>query len=524
MLRMTLAAWILTAGALAAQTVEGRVINTATGSGIPDVAVGLVGSGQVDYRATTDATGHFRMDAVKDGSYTPFYNNPNFTPAGSPIRPIQVTAGSGPVELEYKMFPKVKISGRVLDASGKPVPNAVLMLTQTTGSGSLDMVYTFPGGANGEYRGPDGLQAGAWILSATAPSSFTPPEPRDGQRLGWAKTFYPGVADAALATPVTLSAGGELSHLDIKLVPVPVHRIHGVVLDDRGNPVPKASVLLGTRILESPPGPPQDTNPDDGTFEFASVVKGEYRLLTTVNRDGVRLWAAESAQMADRDLEKVVLRLAAPFSIQGKVIMEAPDGQAAPKPPAVGLEYTVISAGFFDSALFFSVPSAGGGFLNVTPDGKGDLTFKNIYPGEYTIIPGSAPPAYYLDSIRLGGADALGSNVQIFSGAAPITVTYKLNGGTVRGTVEDCAHGIVMLIPQDPAHRRDRFVRQTNCSENGRFEILAVRPGDYYAFAVAKDDPIVRSFELDQTMTNQSIRVTVRANEATLADCRFITR
>jgi len=42
---------------LAAQTpVEGRVIDTATGSGIPDVSVGLLGLGQMAYTATTDTT------------------------------------------------------------------------------------------------------------------------------------------------------------------------------------------------------------------------------------------------------------------------------------------------------------------------------------------------------------------------------------------------------------------------------------------------------------------------------------
>jgi hypothetical protein len=40
------------------------------------------------------------------------------------------------------------------------------------------------------------------------------------------------------------------------------------------------------------------------------------------------------------------------------------------------------------------------------------------------------------------------------------------------------------LIPQDPALRRDGFVRLTSCGQNGRFEITAVRPGEYYGLAI----------------------------------------
>ena len=513
-----LAAWILTAGALAAQTVEGRVINSATGSGIPDVAVGLLGSGQVDYRAITDGTGHFRIDAVKDGTYSPFYIAPNFSP-DSNAPPFKVAAGAGPVQLEYKMFPRVKISGRVLDASGKPVPDATLMLTHATRGGS--MVFTFKAEATGQYRSPEDLQPGEWILSASAPSTLAPPEPppelHDNRRLAWAKTFYPGVTDAALAIPIVAQAGGELSNLDIKLATVPAHRLRGVVLDPGGKPVPKLSVLLSGHIMERPPSPPEDSSPDDGTFEFATIPEGEYRLSAILNKDGVKLWGAQSVHMRDRDLEQVELRLTSPFSVQGKVIMEVPEGQPAPQMPRVGMEHA-------DASFMDSMPSSSGVF-DVSPDAKGDFTFKNVYPGAYTIIPGVAPSPYYLDSIRLGSGDALGSDVQILSGAIPLAVTFKLNGGSVRGTVESCGAGNVVLMPQDPALRRDGFISRTRCAENGRYEIPAVRPGEYYALAVGKDNPIgIVNVPLDQSLINQSVRVTVRPNESTLADLRLIAR
>jgi hypothetical protein len=81
MLPKILTAWILTAAAFAAQVVEGRVVNTVTGNGIPDVSVEMLAMGQTAYRATTGAAGRFRIEAIQDGSYTALYAAAKFRPA-----------------------------------------------------------------------------------------------------------------------------------------------------------------------------------------------------------------------------------------------------------------------------------------------------------------------------------------------------------------------------------------------------------------------------------------------------------
>jgi len=151
-------------------------------------------------------------------------------------QPFQVTAGGDPVRLEVKMPPIGKISGRVLDYVGKPVPNASLQLHW--GESWLCKMPSCIGisrqtktNEKGEYSVTDLDAPGTWLLSATAPLSWKPPESRDDQRLDWAQTFYPGVTDHQLAERVMARVGGEISNLDIKLAAVPVHRIRGVVLD-----------------------------------------------------------------------------------------------------------------------------------------------------------------------------------------------------------------------------------------------------------------------------------------------------
>jgi hypothetical protein len=49
-----------------------------TGLGIPEVEVNLNQPGQGGYSATTDTQGRFRIEDLKEGSFTAIYNARNF--------------------------------------------------------------------------------------------------------------------------------------------------------------------------------------------------------------------------------------------------------------------------------------------------------------------------------------------------------------------------------------------------------------------------------------------------------------
>ena len=161
---------------------------------------------------------------------------------------------------------------------------------------------------------------------------------------------------------------------------------------------------------------------------------------------------------------------------------------------------------------------------NARPDADGNLKLENVYTGAYRIIAMNPPPGYFLDSVRVGEAEQSTPEVELSSGAVPITLVYKTNGGTVRGTAEKCASGGVMLVPQDPGLRRPGFLYSKACDSNDRYEIGTVRPGDYYVLALPGDgpDPWFRA-RLDDTVLNQAAKVTVRAGETSSVDLRAIT-
>jgi len=484
--------------------------------------VNLNQPGQDGYSATTDAQGRFRIEDVKEGSYSAMYNVRDFQRFPGPPEQIKVAKGAEPVQLELKLIPAGSISGRVLDGAGKPVPKAIVKLQMQQKGG---MSVQISGHDDGEYRTGNMLAPGTWIVSATAPPSLKPPESPADERLGWVETYFPHASDRQLAAPVVLQPGSDLSKLDIKLATAPVYRIRGTVLDERGDAAPKIPVTLG-RAGSNSPWPDEPIKSDaDNTFEFASVSAGEWIVSTTLEKRGEMLWAAQSLQVNDHDLENIHLKLTPPFSIQGKIVLEALENQPVPKPPAVKVVNATVFAATFRPPVLAAMSLPGNGFYSANPDDQGAFTIQNLYQGMYHIIPELAPPGYYLDSVRLGSADALEFGVSILSGAPPLIVTYKLNGGTVRGTVDGCGAGKVMLIPQTSVLRRDGFIRQANCGDKGRFEIVDVRPGEYYGFAVAPDDEAGRpGAQLDQNLMNQSIRVSVRSNESTLSDLHLIAR
>ena len=521
MLRAIIVACAMASHALAAQPVEGHVVNALTGAGIQKATARIFPADVGPANAllvTTDSQGRFRIESMEVGAYRVTYEAPGFrgVPEGGGIAPLfQVGNGAEPVRLEVKMQQLGKLSGRVLDAAGEPVPSAdVWLATEGWRRQPISCFGCYPQSKTDE-RGVftfKDLEPGRWVLSATAPPSLDPlPKPDADQQLGWAQTFFPGVVDPQNAEAVTVRPGDQWNP-DIKLAAAPVHDIRGRVLDLRGHPVSKVSVALGKGFG---PTRTQETK-GDGTFEFASVVDDEWRLSAVADEGDVKLKAAQWIRAKGRDLENIDVRLAGPFSLRVRIALEVPEGTVVPRLTIPPLELNLGTA----------LPSdrVSDGSVHIRRPHQGDLAVPDVYPSTYQLRQlGNSLVPYYLDSIRLGDGDALGL-VSILSDAQPLIITYKLGGGTVRGTVEGGDSGHVFLIPEDHALRRSGFAQVTECDQNGRFEFLAVRPGEYYGLAIAGGLVSFEDVYEDTGLLRQASKVTVRPNESTSAEIRLIVR
>jgi hypothetical protein len=487
--------------AAVAQTVEGSVTNAGTAAPLAGVEVTLE-SPKHSYKGTTDGRGAFRIDDIAPGDYRPKYELRGFLHFTRGESPVHVDAAGATVHVSAIMVQMGRISGRVLDANDAPLVSAIVNLSSpgsiTSISTGKDGVFTF-----------ELVPPGVYTWDARPPDRYKEPPPASGQRRGYAQTYYPGSPVRSGAGRIAIGPAAEVLGADIKLLVAPVYRLKGRVLDPRGEAMPHAAVTLGE---------PNDffnkeqriTGGEDGSFEFTRLTEGDWRLYAEAKVDGVPVKAFRTVPVGGRDLEGVDLRLSTPFAIHGVVSMEAPDGKPAERRPAV----VVLG------------PSEGSSVVQARPDASGAFTAEGIYPGAYNVLPVSPGAPFYLASIRLGDRDAIDGRIELYSGALPLTVVYKSDGGTVRGTVERCGDATVILAPQNPdLRRRPEFIRRASCTADGRYELTAVRPGEYYALALHPADPAFRFLviDLDQHLVNQASRVSVERNQATLADLKVVS-
>lgn len=502
----------LAAACAAAQTVEGRVINSATGQGIPGVKV-YIAQSELLCTLTTDASGRFSQDKLKDGSYTARYDAPDYWPDMAGTRPaasiqggflaiqltqrFQVIAGSGPVNLEARLIPLGRITGRVVDGRGKPLPSRL----ELAGRG---IRLSTPSSQNGSFDLHRGILPGAYLLCATPAASLKPPdpEPETGRTLAWVRTCYPAAASLEAASKIIVEPGAT-ADVELKLLALPVHAIRGVLLDPENKPAPDVNISLGYDL------PLMKTkSAADGGFEFPAAPDGAWTISAQTDRDGVSLQARERVEISGRDLDRLKILLSAPIAFSGRVVMEIPQGMTPPAPP---------SSIRLDEVM--GVNEISGRNLTVRPDAQGNFTVT-AYPGVYNVsVPKPVAPLY-LDSIRAGGVESLDGNFRL---AAPaiLTLTYKTNGGSVRGSVENCGGGKVWLFPQDPRLTRFDLRFSANCDPNDRYEIPAVRPGDYYAIALGGFTPWIGD-NIADALILQAAKVTVRSGETSSADLRLI--
>jgi hypothetical protein len=465
-----------------AQVVEGTVVDSVSGAPVGGASVQIENAGKTPYQAVSDAQGAFRVEGVADGSYTAFALKSGFQTVRdeAALRPFHVVAGLDPVELKLSLIPRGRMSGRVLDADNHPLAGADVWLFQGNGNGQSSTT-----GANGGFSFE--LAPGDYFLSARAPVKFAPPAPVGDQHYAWAKTWFPGVTQANEAQKIVIHPGVDLAGQDIRLRALNAFSIHGQIREPNGDPAPKITVQLVRADDTLQPLERSAVSEADGSFEFSDVYDGDWRLSAEQN-DSVKLRAFAAVAITGRDADDVELRLAAPFSVPVEIVLETSDA-----PVKI-------------TGNVFLGPEWGGSSPGGMIDKSGRI--EGVYPGRYQVnfLP---RPGNYAASITLGDREILGQITEFSSGSEPLRIVYRADGGSIRGTVENCGNATIAINPEDPAIQRGNmgFSRFAHCTADGHFEIRNLHPGRYYV----SDDP---------SAINKGTSVDVKAGETTTLELK----
>jgi hypothetical protein len=497
---------LVSAATLSAQSVEGTTVRAADGQPLAGVNVRLLKGERTVEDAKSDTQGAFRFDGLADGDYSlEFYLQGYRAPdrASPARRPFRVIAGGTPVRIDARLVQLASISGRVT-GDGRPIAGAdVHLLLAENFIGQLQRTN-----ANGEFVIRD-VSPGTYMLNARPTKSAAPTGDRDGGKFAWVRTWYPSAADAGGAGKVVLLQGADLPGQDIALCTVPVHRVSGRVLAPDGDPmggvavkaIPSGEFAVQEFELET-------RSAADGVYAFEGLHDGNWRLAAEAKTGGVELYAAHAETVSGRDRENVDMRFVTPFSVTGKAV-RTPTGTPAEK-----------------KQIGVSLDAKEGGFRHTWGLVQDDGSFRidNVAQGVYRFHLDAPGAPYYLASVEMGGRDLKGQWVEIVPGTLPVTITYRADGGTVRGAVEDCGSATVMLVPQEPALQYADFIRQATCQPGGRFEIAAVHPGGYYVFAFDRPPGMLELGPFAGEWMSQTLRITVRAGESTEASVKVTQR
>jgi Carboxypeptidase regulatory-like domain len=305
----------------------------------------------------SDAAGHYLISGLPPGRFSVAAEAEGFMPTPPDAQP-QVALGPGDDRAGFDLelvSGGAKIEGFVMDATGGPVPGAVVR-----GSGGMPLrpMAVSTCGDNGHFV--------LWV----APGTVT----LTAEAAGYASELLAHVAPSR----------------DVIIVLTPGSTIEGhvVALGDRA-PVPNVAVRAVPMGMWPSPALPSDVSRDDGRFSIRGLEPGAYRLVA--EGDGWRGGAAEPIEIgvtqvvgpvqvtvsaATHVIGRVVRRSDGTLCEQGVVTLGPADGMPGPFDPPSDDSEPAPSAPPHPLGVPVLIAAIGSG---------GGVAFRSVPPGTYHV-------------------------------------------------------------------------------------------------------------------------------------------
>lgn len=493
--------------------IKGRVTAADSGASLRRVQLRLTGR---DFRegqmAQTDAEGRYEFRLLPAGRYSLSASKAGFVGLGygqrrpfEPGRPLEVADGQLLENVDFVLPRGAVIAGRITDEFGEPVADAVVQAMRFQFIGGQRRLVPSGRGAQtddiGQFR-LHGLQPGDYFVSARVigPQLSVPPGGASlgasDAAVGFAPTYFPGTASIAEAQRVTVGVG-EIGQADFQLVPVPVARITGTVLDASGKPAQQVVVRLSRSddVIAGGFLGGGVSMQQDGAFTISGVAPGTYDLVAVMmgpgggpggpggRSDVEPEFGTASVTVAGEDIAGVTVVMTKGASVSGQVVVE-------PGSSALSLASVMVTATPRDleRSLRPQPPS------QVKDDGTFEL--KGV-AGRVVLqaLPRNvASSGWFVREVTWRGEDVLdqGLDVRVGRSVSGVRIVLSNRSATLNGAVTDergnvAKESTVLLFADDPAKWTNTFarrVRMTRPDQNGRYSIESIVPGEYLVIAL----------------------------------------
>jgi len=508
--------------------VEGQVVNRKTGAPLAGAQIRLAGVSGSQTSAATDRKGHFSVTGLDAGEYRVEAERTGFVPlAWNKVR-LTLAAGEQVKDFTVSLVPQAVISGTVLDADGVPVANAYVQAMRYTwqrGKRILANVGGAQPNESGEFR-IAGLATGDYLIQAMPRQLAAAPREDKVKRI-YVGTWYPGVTEAGLASPIHVAAGEEHTGVEMTLRTSTVVNVRGRVVHAAMKSPLTAAIVMLTRIDESgaeaqvlDPGGMTPANGQDGAFTLPDVAPGRYQVTALVadlsagsNAFENSASASQTLQVGDRDVEDITLSPTPPQSLSGVLKWEG-------KPPK--------DAG---SCIVALAPETRGLAAQVAPattKPDGAFTLSSVPPVHSELNAHCEAKGSYLKAACLGDIDVLEKGLDGSEALpqGPLQITMASDAGGIAGNVADgdqhpAAGATVVAVPEDS--KRPALFHSTVSDQKGHFEFTDVVPGAYMLYAWDEvDGEIWRDEEFLKKYAQRAERVKVDSSGHVAATLKVI--
>jgi hypothetical protein len=475
-------------------SVSGIVTNSLTGEpvlrahvALHSSAIGPDGLSQT-YGALTNQEGRFTITQLPPGRYVASADRIGFVMLPKTVSALNfnfpLAAGDKKEDLNLTLTPAGAIMGRVLDAAGEPVPNA---LVRAEGSEGGETAAT---DEQGRYR-IGGLRPGKYRVHATPRSSQFSSEVRtDGtEDIHYSATYYPDSLARASAGRLEVQPAAELSGIDIRLVRTGILSVSGKVSGMPGGATHTGIEM--TREGENGYSGPQVIVKPDGSFTISPMDPGKYTLAAVSYSQGP-LHNLRSAPMeievAGANLEHIELRMIPPFEVPGQVRFDDERARLPQQRPARQSQPPAAQPPVPPRQIHLRAVTGFAGSALAAEIGADDsFTLENVPPGRFHVMLSWGPA--YVRSVRIGSAETEGDILDVRNGpAGPVTIAVSSLMCQISGTVNDsngpAANTRVVLVPEAGS---GRSFQSASVKADGTYSFMALPPGKYKLAATDAD-------------------------------------